>query len=101
MDDSPHWWSSIALELENSTAELPRLIRRVDEVLASEDITDSQALKAESIIERIETMLRDIQATINSDENEERLRASADQLREELAAADETVDELLKRIATH
>jgi len=46
-------------------------------------------------------MLRDIQTTINSDQNEERLKASADRLREELAAADETVDELLKRIATH
>ena len=99
-DDGPHWWSSIASELETSIAELPRLIRRVDEVLTAEHITDSQEFEAESILERIEIVLRDIQTTINSEENKERLRASADLLREEIAAADETIDELLKRIAT-
>jgi hypothetical protein len=101
MDDSRHWWDSVARELEISTAELPRLIRRVDEVLASEDTTDSQALEAESIIERIEIVLRDIQTVINSGENEEQLRASADLLRQEIAAADQTIDKLLRRIATH
>jgi hypothetical protein len=99
-DDGPHWWSSIASELETSIAELPRLIRRVDEVLAAEHITDSREFEAESILERIEIVLRDIQTTIDSEENKERLRASADLLREEIAAADETIDELLKRIAT-
>jgi hypothetical protein len=101
MDDSPHWWSSIALELENSTAELPRLIRRIDEVLASAYVVDSQALEAELIIERLGLVLRGIQTAVNSDGSKERLRASADLLREEIAAADETVDELLKRKATH
>jgi hypothetical protein len=99
-DDGPHWWSSIASELETSIAELPRLIRRVDEVLTAEHITDSQEFEAESILERIEIVLRDIQTTINSEENKERLRASADLLREEIAAAYETIYELLKRIAT-
>ena len=97
MDDSPHWWSSIALELENSTAELPRLIRRIDEVLASAYVVDSQALEAELIIERIGLVLRGIQTAVNSDGSKERLRASADLLREEVAAADEILDGLLKQ----
>src|SRR5580700_2043956 len=71
-DDGPHWWSSIASELETSIAELPRLIRRVDEVLTAEHITDSQEFEAESILERIEIVLRDIQTTINSEENKAR-----------------------------
>jgi hypothetical protein len=97
MDDRRHWWSSVTRELETSTAELPRLIRRIDEALASEHITDSESFEAESIIERIEIVLRDIQTTLNSEENKEGLRASADLLREEIEAANETIARLIQR----
>ena len=70
---------------------------RVDEVLAAEHITDSQEFETESILERIEIVLRGIHTAVNSDGSKERLRASADLLREEVAAADEILDGLLKQ----
>jgi hypothetical protein len=97
MDVTRRSWLLIASEFESWTAELPRLIRRIDEVLASAYVVDSQALEAELIIERIGLVLRGIQTAVNSDGSKERLRASADLLREEVAAADEILDGLLKQ----
>ena len=95
MDEIQRHRLFIARELRTWTADLPRLIRRIDGALELPDISDSQAFEAESIVERIGLVLRGIQASINSGETKERLRASADRFREEVAAADSILDGLL------
>jgi hypothetical protein len=96
MDEIQRHRLFIARELRTWTADLPRLIRRIDGALELPDISDSQAFEAESIVERIGLLLRSIQAAVNSGESNARLSASADRLREEVAAADATIDALLK-----
>jgi hypothetical protein len=95
MDDASRQRLEIARELVAWTADLPRLVRRIDSALELPRISDAQAFEAESIVERIGLLLRGIQTSINSGETNERLSASADRLREEIAAADATLDRLL------
>jgi hypothetical protein len=73
------------------------LIRRIDGALELPYITDSQAFEAESIVERIGLLLRGVQAAVNCGGSNERLNASVDRLREEIAAADEILDGLIKQ----
>jgi hypothetical protein len=96
MDNASRQRLEIARELAAWTADLPRLVRRIDSALELPQISDAQAFEAESIIERIKLLLRGVQAAINCGNSNERLSASLDRLREEIAAADETLDGLLK-----
>jgi hypothetical protein len=96
MDATSRRRESIARELAAWTADLPRLMRHSDNVMVLPHITDSQAFDAESIVEPIGLLLKSIQASINSGENNERLSAFANCLREKIAAADATLDRLVR-----
>jgi hypothetical protein len=74
---------------------MPSLIRRIDAALFLPDLTETQKLDLETMSDRIGIQLRSIQKVVNSDGSYERLLASMDRLREELATSETTLDRLL------
>jgi hypothetical protein len=72
-------------------------MRRIDSVVCLPNISPSQAREAQLIGERIALLFSAIHDAIKAnDESYERLTASMDRLREEIVAADVTLDRLLR-----
>src|ERR1700728_1235045 len=93
MDETSRRRGSIASELMTWAYATPRLMRRIDSVVCLQEISPSPAREAESIGQRIALLSTAIHDPIEADgESYERLTASMDRLREELSAADTTLD---------
>lgn len=86
---------SIARELMTWAEALPRLLARIDKVLKLPDITKAQTADIESIAELVGTVFLGIREAVDSDDYD-RMIASVDRLREEIARANEILDRLLK-----
>jgi hypothetical protein len=97
MDEDRCRRSFIARELRTLACRMPRLIRRIDDVLRLPQITDAQTIAIELLPERISIGLRVIQAAINADEDCDRLIASMDRLRENFLEGEAAIDRLLKQ----
>jgi len=90
---------SIAQELKRSADAIPRLLRKIDQVLELPDITRAQALDAELIAARIGMVFFAIKKAVVADAGYEQLVASTDRLREEITTANATLDGLIKLVA--
>ena len=78
---------------------MPRLVRRVDEVLELPYITETQAVDIELIGKRVgDSALRD-QRRRSMPTSYDRLIASTNRFREEIRAGDAALDRLLKEAA--
>jgi hypothetical protein len=95
MDETTCRQLSISQELMICANATPRLIRRIDKVLCLPNVTPVQTVEVESIGQRIGVLLRSIHAAVEADHSYEQLAASLDRLREEIAAADVTLNRLL------
>jgi hypothetical protein len=73
---------------------VPRLLTRIDEALAVPQISAAQAKGIEAIGELVSGLFLSIREAVDSDDYD-RLIASLDRLREEVAKGDETLDRLL------
>jgi hypothetical protein len=94
MDETNRRQVSITRELMTWAYAMPRLIGRIDDVPCLPRITRSQMIEAESIRQRIRVVLSALHAAVEADEEFERLTANMDRLREEIAAADVTLDRI-------
>jgi hypothetical protein len=94
MNETTRRQMSIAKELMTWVCAMPRLISRIDEVVCLPNITSGQKLEVELIRHRIEDLFRNLHASVEADEGCERLTASMDRIREEIAAADDKLDRL-------
>jgi hypothetical protein len=74
---------------------MPRLIRRIDSALCLQHLTEVQKFDLETTSDRIGIQFRAIQQVIEHDESYERLLASMERLRGEIAASEATLDRLL------
>jgi phage terminase Nu1 subunit (DNA packaging protein) len=95
MDETRRRRLSIARELAAWVGAIPRLLRKIDEVLKLPHVTEAQAVDIDSIKELIRTLILSIREAVD-DEDLNRLSASIDRLREKISAADRTLDRLLK-----
>jgi hypothetical protein len=95
MDETRRRRFSIARELATWAGAIPRLLKKIDEVLKLPHVTEVQAVDIDSIKELVRTLILSIREAVD-DEDLNRLSASIDRLREEISAADRTLDRLLK-----
>jgi hypothetical protein len=87
---------SIAKEWVTWNDALSRVVTRIDEVLKLPYVTETQATVIESIAKTVGTVFLGIREAVDS-EDYDRLGASIDRLREELAAADPILDRFIKQ----
>jgi hypothetical protein len=91
-----------AKELFERAEEIPRLIRRIDETLKLPNLTGAQTRDIELIPQRIGSSIKAIReaALVEGTRTirEQKLVASIERLREEIAIANGILDELLKAI---
>ena len=78
---------------------IPRLNARINEVLRLPGLTEAQTVELESIPARIGVHIESIREALDADDAYSRLIEDMNRLRGEIAAADATVNRLLKRIA--
>jgi hypothetical protein len=95
VDEYSQHRQSIVRELLTWAYATPRLIRRIDSALCLPHLTEAQKFDLETMSDRIGIRFRSIQKVIESDGSYERLLASTDRLREEIAASEATLDRLL------
>jgi hypothetical protein len=92
-----------AKELFKRAEEISSLIRRIDETLKLPNLTEAQTRDIELIPQRIGSSIRAIrEATIAEGTRvlrDQQLVASTERLRQEIAIANEILDELLKALA--
>ena len=93
MDETTRRRLSISREMTTWAYITPRLIRRIDDALCLPNVTPVQTVEVESIGQRIGVLLRSIHAAVASDHGYEHLSASLDHLREEIAAANVTLNQ--------
>jgi hypothetical protein len=74
---------------------MPRLIQRIDSALCLPDLTEAQKFDLETMSDRIGIQFGSIQQVIELDESYERLIASVERLREQIATSEATLDRLL------
>jgi hypothetical protein len=91
---------SIAQELATWSDALPGLLRKLDVVLELPNLTATQRLDIDLIAARIGSVFVAIGLAVDADASCERLLATMDRLREEITAADATLDGLLKPLAS-
>jgi hypothetical protein len=91
-----------AKELFERAEEIPRLIRRIDETSKLPNLTEPQTRDIELIPQRISSSIKAIReaALVEGTRTirEQKLVASIERLREEIAIANGILDELLKAI---
>jgi len=91
-----------AKELFGRAEEISKLIRRIDETLKLPNLTEAQTRQIELIHQRIGGSLNAIREAAIAGENgvvrDQRLVASTERLREEIAKANGILDELLMAI---
>ena len=91
-----------AKELFERAEEISRLIRRIDETLKLSNLTEAQTRDIELIPQRIGGSIKAIREAAIAGENgvvrDQRLVASTERLREEIARANGILDELLMAI---
>jgi|HubBroStandDraft_2_1064218.scaffolds.fasta_scaffold2152553_1 hypothetical protein len=90
---------SIAQELATWSDAMPGLLRKLDVVLELSNLTATQRLDIELITVRIGSVFVSIGVAVDADASCERLLAIVDRLRDEMAAADATLEGLLKPLA--
>jgi hypothetical protein len=95
VDENSHRRQSIFRELMTWAYAMPRLIRRIDSALCLKGLTETQKFDLETMADRIGIQFRSIQTVIDSDGSYERLLASMERLREEIATSEATLDRLL------
>jgi hypothetical protein len=95
VDETARRRLSISRELMTCAYITPRLIRRIDDGLCLPNVTPVRTIEVESIGQRIGVLLKSIHAAVEADHSYEQLSASLDRLREEIAAADLTLNQLL------
>jgi hypothetical protein len=95
VDENSQRRQSIVRELLTWAYATPRLIRRIDSAFRLPHLTEGQKFDLETMSGRIGIRFRSIQKVIGSDGSFERLFASTDLLREEIAASEATLDRLL------
>jgi len=78
---------------------MPRLIRRIDEVLKLPYITEARTVDIELISVRVGVVFTPIREAVDADEGYNRLIASTDPLRAEIVAGDAALDRMLKTAA--
>ncbi len=91
---------SIATELATWSDAMPSLLRKVDVVLELPNLTATQRLDIELITARVGSVFMAIGVAVEADASCERLVATMDRLREEITAADATLDGLLRPLAS-
>jgi hypothetical protein len=91
---------SIAQEWATWSDALPGLLRKLDVVLELPNLTATQRLDIDLIAARIGSVFVAIGLAVDADASCERLLATMDRLREEITAADATLDGLLKPLAS-
>jgi len=90
-----------AKELFERAEGIPRLIRRIDETLKLPNLTEAQTRDIELIPQRIASSVKAIREAALVEGNsiqEQKLVASIERLREEIAIANGILDELLRAI---
>jgi hypothetical protein len=95
MDENQQRWLFVARELMTWGAALPRILAKIDEMLQSPNITVAQATDVESISDHVGIVIQGIREAVRTNDYD-RLIASVDRLREEIAAGDMMLDRMLK-----
>jgi hypothetical protein len=100
MDETQRRRLSTVRELNACAALIPRLLAKIDEVVKLPHITEPEAVDAEWIAERTERLLLGIREALNAGDCD-RLIASVDRLREEIADGNAKLDRLLRPETPH
>ena len=79
---------------------IPRLLSKIDEVLRLPHLSDFHAVEVRAIAERIESLFLGIRDTVD-DRHYERLTATVDRLRREIALSETVLDQLLKSAGSY
>jgi len=94
MDENQRRRLSIARKLTWSVA-LPSVLTKIDKVLKLPEVKETKAAEIESIAEIVGTVFLGIKEAVDADDDD-RLIASVDRLREEIMTANLILDRLLK-----
>jgi hypothetical protein len=95
MDENQRRRLSIARELMTWSVALPSVLTKIDKVLKLPDVKETKVTEIESIAEIVGTVFLGIKEAVDADDDD-RLIASVDRLREEIVTANLILDRLLK-----
>src|SRR5271154_7112306 len=94
MDEDRERRIFIARELATWAGVIPRLLHKMDGVLGLPQVSETQALAIEQITDKIGILYSSLRQS-HEKEDYERMIASSDRLREEIQAANATLDQML------
>jgi hypothetical protein len=95
MDENQRPRLSIAKELMTWGDALSRILAKIDQMLQSPNITVAQATDVESISDHVGIVIQGIKEAVRTNDYD-RLIASVDRLREEIATAEASLDRMLR-----